>query len=442
MDQPGPSSQVVTRRTSETFRNHWFFGKLQDQLLQSVLPTKHDILKVYFYKKNFLLYLKNSRQLSDIEKDQILETLSIEVIELWQKSSIPLMDTNEVKKNLRKLTLKAEDFLKHRKIRNENNVEWIQENLKSYETLFDCAKCPHYKKKSKYDEIDETKPCQCLPHERISCLKPSENEFSDLQFYFDQKSNRKLIIGWSRDKKSTVKMRKTLNRQKNLEAEQSKMSKTSISQTEPIYSYDFDIDDSSNLNEKESNDTEFKPTNFEPKGERNNYEFPETIETARRYDLSNHALAAVINSHTNDLSVIAGFENPETYHVSTTKVKNMKNKYGNILIDNHSSEINSLECVGFDGKKGHSRAKNCKKEVLDKYTVVSQPEAKYVDHFVPRAGTALAISNDLLHVLEKYNSEDSITALLCDGCPVNTGLDRGVIRHVECEVSILQLNEY
>ena len=86
--------------------------------------------------------------------------------------------------------------------------------------------------------------------------------------------------------------------------------------------------------------------------------------------------------------------------------------------------LKSIPCVGFDGKKGHSRAKNCKKEVLDKYTVVSQPEAKYVDHFVPRAGTALAISNDLLHVLEKYNSEDSITALLCDGCAVNTGLEK------------------
>ena len=116
MDSPGPSGQKITTRLStESFRNHWLFGKLNDHLHQSLLPTDFDVLKVYFYQKYFLLRLKNSRQLKDDEKDLIFETLTHEIIEIWQKSSIPTLDKNYVKKKVKKLTVKAEN-LAHNKI--------------------------------------------------------------------------------------------------------------------------------------------------------------------------------------------------------------------------------------------------------------------------------------------------------------------------------------
>ena len=116
MDSPGPSGQKITTRLStESFRNHWLFGKLNDHLHRSLLPTDFDVLKVYFYQKYFLLRLKNSRQLKDDEKDLIFETLTHEIIEIWQKSSIPTLDKNYVKKKVKKLTVKAEN-LAHNKI--------------------------------------------------------------------------------------------------------------------------------------------------------------------------------------------------------------------------------------------------------------------------------------------------------------------------------------
>ena len=141
-----------------------------------------------------------------------------------------------------------------------------------------------------------------------------------------------------------------------------------------------------------------------------------------------------MNSHTNDLAKIIGFD-PEKFHVSKGKVSNMKNRYGNNLIKEHNKNTNNIECLGFDGKKSYSKAANSRQVMLDKYTVVSQPESKYIDHFVPKNGFRVTIANELYALICKYDSEDSLRALLCDGCRTNTGADGGAIRLCECNLN-------
>ena len=112
----------------------------------------------------------------------------------------------------------------------------------------------------------------------------------------------------------------------------------------------------------------------------------------------------------------------------------MRDKYGDQIIQDHASKINSIECLGFDGKKSQARTKNSGTEVLDKITVVGQPGSFYVDHFVPKSGTALNIASDMVHVMEKFDSKESMVALQADGCRTNTGENGGAIRFIEVEV--------
>ena len=415
MDLPGPSSQkITTRHSTESFRNHWFLGKLNDHLYQSLLPTECDVLKVYYYQKYFLLHLKNSRQLTDDEKDLIYETLTREIIEIWQKSSIPSLEKKYVKKKIKKLILSTERFA-HTKFHKKNDSVWIEATRKDFDKLLDCSKCPCFKKITKWEDVD-LKSCKCPDSEKISLLTPSENEFSDLQFYIDQKSCRKMTIG-SKDMKTTFIL-EAIHEMESLVEEQN----------EDIDEVEIDFSDNSNS----PPDKDFHPSGrYESRGIRNTFEFPESIETSKRYDISVSATAALINSHTNDLAKIIGFENPEQYYTSTTKISNMRNKYGNQIIQEHASKIDSIECLGFDGKKSQARTKNSGTEVLDKITVVGQPGSFYVDHFVPKSGTALNIASDMVHVMEKFNSKESMVALQADGCRTNTGENGGAIRFIE-----------
>ena len=408
MDSPGPSSQkITTRQATESFRNHWFFGKLKDHLYQSLLPTECDVLKVYFYQKYFLLHLKNSRQLADDDKDLIFETLSREIVEIWEKSSIPTLDKSYVKKNIKKLAQNGENFAHNNSKRRKNDSVWIEANKKNFDSLFDCSKCPCFKRITKCEELDDT-----------SCKCPESEKIADLQFYVDQKSSRKMKIG------STFIL-KPIHEMQNL-----------VEQYEDIEDIDEidDIEFSDEFDSPSDKDFEFQPSSrYKSKGIRNTFEFPETIETSKRYDISVSATAALINSHTNDLAKIIGFD-PKQYYASTTKISNMRDKYGDQIIQDHASKINSIECLGFDGKKSQARKKNSGTEVLDKITVVGQPGSFYVDHFVPKSGTALNIASDMVHIMEKFNSKESMVALQADGCRTNTGENGGAIRFIEVEV--------
>ena len=210
------SEKITTRLVTQTFRNHWLFGDLLDHFPIKFLPTKLAVIRVYFYSKQFLLNLKNSRQLADDEKELIIVKLSREIQEIWQRASIPCYDLDTLKKHVRRLLPNVETLVKNSKLRKENDKLWIEDTLKSYDVLFDISKCKCFRPISDIGELS-TITCQCPDESKISTTKlESPNEVSDLEFYIDQKVSRKYMIGWKKDVKDFRKRKRKIKAEERL----------------------------------------------------------------------------------------------------------------------------------------------------------------------------------------------------------------------------------
>ena len=63
--------------------------------------------------------------------------------------------------------------------------------------------------------------------------------------------------------------------------------------------------------------------------------------------------------------------------------------------------------------------------------IIEEPGSMYVDHLVPKSGKAKDIAKDLLSFILDNESNNSLQALGCDGCPTNTGIHSEIIRSIE-----------
>ena len=343
------SGQNITRSSVKSFKKHWLFGDLLEQLDLTVLPTKLDILKNYFYLKNFLLHLKNVRQLKDDEKIIIYDSITRETQDIWRNSSIPIIEEKFVRRLITKQIEKAEYLASRRKSDHETNIDWIQQTISGFNELLDCAKCRCFSKTNNVNEIDDS-ICKCDDISKIPHI--ASKDFTDLEFYVDQKTTRKFGISWMKDKTTSQKLYKIAEKfeTKKRKAEE-KSEKVKRQKLRENASFD-NIDDFESLFENiEPNENENldKPSNTNQKATRNRYEFEESMEIARRYDISLNATTALMNAHTKDLSKIIGFS-PEPYFVSQNKMDNTKSKYGAKLIASHDEATKNLVCIGIDGK--------------------------------------------------------------------------------------------
>ena len=426
--------QNRTRSSVKSFKKHWLFGDLLEQLDLTLLPTKLDILKNYFYLKSFLLHLKNTRKLTDDEKDLIYESLVRETCEIWRHSSIPIIEEKYVKKSIIKVVQKAEYLASRRKSDRETDDIWIQQTVSDFNELLDCARCRCFTKATNFDDIDST-ICKCEAIAKIPHF--ASKDFTDLQFYVDQKTTRKLRNG-STDIATSKKIFKIVEKfesqKRKAEEKSERVKRQKIRENSSFDSIDLEffepVTETDDVNVVDDNQSEVNQTKIP----RNHFEFEESIEVSRRYGISLNATTALMNAHTNDLSKILGFS-PEQYYVSQTKMSNSKSKYGEKMIASHEQNTKDLVCIGFDGKKGKSKIKNSREITIEKVSVNSHPGAKYVDHFIPKNSTGFELARELLLVLKKYKSKDTLLAMLCDGCRANTGHTIGAFRYVELDLA-------
>lgn len=100
-----------------------------------------------------------------------------------------------------------------------------------------------------------------------------------------------------------------------------------------------------------------------------------------------------------------------------------------------SYKIEDALAIYFDGKLDKTKVlKNNKITIQNEehISVVEQPGSYYVDHFTPASGTSHDTFNGLLETFsEKNMSLLNLKAIGCDGAPVNTGKNGGVIVKME-----------
>ena len=169
-------------------------------------------------------------------------------------------------------------------------------------------------------------------------------------------------------------------------------------------------------------DPPYDPTNDDIL-EYNLANYPEFIAACLSCGLSNRKTAKLINALFVDSKIDA--------YVSPEKVRLLKEKHLKALNKRHEEETKNLIGIGVDGKCGIVKETHCQSSSKDKQSIIDSTSGNYVDHVIPVDGSADEISSSVHEILKKYNSIETLLCVNMDGCKVNTGIHRGVIRHLE-----------
>jgi len=164
------------------------------------------------------------------------------------------------------------------------------------------------------------------------------------------------------------------------------------------------------------------------------------------YEVSDVAAAALANGLMKDLGIITDHDRVEV--LDANKILREKKRICSQAVEERTSELKSLRCIGLDGKKdknsliieeikddrGERRVLKTKGTV-DHYsfTVESGPSrGEYLTHRdVKGPGTGRNLASLTYQVVEEYESVDSLEAVIVDNTKVNTGYQGGLVHCLE-----------
>lgn len=176
-------SQVKTRQTTTCP----LFGS-PGKLPLSQLPTYNDVMKNYLFIKNELKPYKTAKEPT---VHNISERLAKEVLEIWQKTSLPTVSLKRILQLIRSYHDKYRTLMKPYQDRkkNKNYQEKISRFITESHRLFDICSC------------------KCKLISNCTCLKDSRVPNEEVHFLIDQRTTRKMSIGGV-DVVSTIKNKK------------------------------------------------------------------------------------------------------------------------------------------------------------------------------------------------------------------------------------------
>ena len=140
--------------------------------------------------------------------------------------------------------------------------------------------------------------------------------------------------------------------------------------------------------------------------------FSNVAEDSERFQISSFAAVLMIN-HT--LAAV----NKNDEFISTSGFANLKKRVRSKAKRNHERKYRRLRVFKFDGKQSAVSVGKGKKKKKTNITVIQEPEPKYIDHFSCR-DNGLNVGNGLWSVIENTDSVETLEAIGCDGCTVNT----------------------
>ena len=164
---------------------------------RNTLPLQKEVIWHFEYLKQKLREnsIKFERKLPVYidEKEQLLK----DVISLWKKSSLPVLSKIRTEAKIKDLIQKWKLALK-RAMKSKSELkkdEWMSQ-------LFDICKC-----KCKYDEVK-------VHQGKVLCSCPFEDRVAgaEIEFLIDQRGNRKMMLGWSKDLKFAKRAMEKISR--------------------------------------------------------------------------------------------------------------------------------------------------------------------------------------------------------------------------------------
>lgn len=167
--------------------------------------------------------------------------------------------------------------------------------------------------------------------------------------------------------------------------------------------------------------------------QRNMVKLVETAKVADRYHISNVAVAALSSAILMDYKVI---DAENTQHiVDQSKVRRNRNAVR--MEATKMQEANRTPLLGlyFDGRKDQTKVYKNKKIVMEKQehiSLVQQPGSIYIGHITVEEGDSRTVSEELVGYFDKKSiSLANVKVMSCDGCPVNTGHENGIVVRLE-----------
>ena len=411
-----------SKPSTRSITNHWYFGPNLERLPENQLPTKSDVICVYLFLR--FERFGSKRCLQRHEKIQLCKDVIPMVTSIWKKAHTPIMEQRNIESYMVHLIDGMIEFIHTNSSKNRTNIEWIAQSKKTkYDVLFDISKCRCFKNATKTEQIDLSL-CKCD-------AKKDPKFVTEFEFFKDQKVDRNRIISASKDIKTTIKYQRRDARDS---LESTRLAKKIERQTTQNETFDPNLRGAASLPietnffepEHHDIDNDYKqPAPSTSQASRNTHDISEYVSLAQRYGVSDRAASGMAQALMKSYDI----QDP-SFYPSTKKIRETRNNLCETLSKEHSLTSN-LICISFDGKCSNilqPKSKTVKEDII---TVTSEPGGNYLDHFVPENAKGFTLGEYLFHLLNMYNSEESLSAALADGTGSNTSPDVGAIFTLE-----------
>ena len=261
-------------------------------------------------------------------------------------------------------------------------------------------------------------PCKCLNKgilERDKCRCTVKVPQIEWQFWCDQKSDRKMVIG-SIDEEVTAMLEKRHARQereRSHKQDKAQEPSTSSAAVEDQLTFERSISHSSDSEEQQEYENSGDSDEGSSDLQQNRRQYPNLCSIMERTGLSNRDACKVINACLEDM----GLDQPENF-LEATKLRRQRIYWRTKEVEEHSKTLQQLLCIGFDGRINETRhvhnvqaGRVAITKRQDHYVIVAFPQEQYVDHVAPQSGKSSDICTGLLSVIHDTHSTETLCAV-------------------------------
>lgn len=405
-------------------------------LPSSQLPTKDEVFKCYLWYRN-----KAEKERRSQNTRELAKFVANDIIDIWHKASLPTIDYANVLQSLLRTIEQGKKIQKYPPARRDSEI--FSQKEESFNDLFNIC------------------TCRCVQKgiiDRSNCPCPVKVPAIEWNFWLDQNTERKMIIG-SLDTKVTEQLQKRHERKQKQEKFKKKYFETcesdvKVAELQVVSMEETDSDkdadegkplifESAEINLDDDPDSEFCASSRQ-----NRLQYPQLCEMMERTGISNRDACRIVNACLKDMNM-----NKEEFILEPRKLRRQRLFWRSKVVESRVQKLTCIKCIGFDGRIDQTRLLDAgrvartKKE--DHYVIVAYPGENYIDHVAPQTGQAKDIAAEMLSVINETASSETLTAVLCDSTNVNTGECNGVIRRLETAVNrplqwlicMLHLNE-
>ena len=168
---------------------------------------------------------------------------------------------------------------------------------------------------------------------------------------------------------------------------------------------------------------------------RNLTKLPTLASVCDMYGVSNYAGAATASAMLVDYAIITKVDKSQT-----TETRDERRRCREERREAELANLKKLTFLYFDGKKTMTRVlvKNNKTGrwnltiIVDHYVVLTEPGNDYLTHVTPKIGYGKVVARAIYDFLVEHKlTNQTLYVTGCDSYRVNTGLNKGVIHHLE-----------